>query len=403
MREHDFQESSIADSSTVCSCSCDVLIVFFNRMFGGSLDLENYHVPGVIFSEDRSLASVADVLVIHTPQNVDRHNQLQNKPPGQLWVSWSIESDTNYPNINDDVYDLKMTYQRSADIWIPYCRNYGPDLYEKIAQSSQTKENSCVIASFISSVNNQSQRLEYLTELSHHIDVHHYGRFMKNRTIGNDAGAKSKIEVLSRYKFAIAFENSISPDYVTEKFYDPLLVGTIPVYLGAPNISDYAPGHDCYIDINDFNSPADLARYLKKLDQDDTLLERYMKWKNEPLRAQFVDQIETFAELPHSFIQLAELAKKHIGHFNGVVPHKRKGWKLKTSKGVGRLTNMRSGRSIKLDGSGLLIWELSDGERTIAQIQNYLAAAYPNQAKQIRHDVTRTLRIFRQHGLVELI
>jgi len=349
-------------------------------MYDAPLDLENYSVPGVTFSEDRSLVPVADVLVIHTPQNMDRHNQLQKKPPGQLWVSWSIESETNYPNINDDIYNIKMTYQRGADIWIPYCRNYGSDLHEKITQASPTKVDTCVIASFISSAVNKSQRLEYLTELSQYIDVHHYGRFMKNRDFKNDVGGKSRMEVLSRYKFSIAFENSITPDYVTDKYYDPLLAGTIPVYLGAPNISDYAPGHQCQISVDDFNSPAELARYLKKLDQDDTQRERHLKWKKDPLRAKFVDQIEAFAELPHSFIQLAELAKKRIGHFNGVVPHKRKGWKLKTSKGVGRLTNKQSGRSIKLDGSGWLIWELSDGERTIAQIQNYLAAAYPNQA-----------------------
>ncbi len=129
---------------------------------------------------------------------------------------------------------------------------------------------------------------------------------------------------------------------------DPLLVGTIPVYLGAPNISDYAPGHQCHISVDDFNSPAELARYLKKLDQDDTQRERHLKWKKDPLRAQFVDQIEAFEELPHSFIQLAELAKQRLGHFYNTVPHKRNGWKLKTPKGVTRQINKRSDQSVNL-------------------------------------------------------
>lgn len=35
-----------------------------------------------------------------------------------------------------------------------------------------------------------------------------------------------------RYKFCIAIENSISPDYVSEKIWHGLTAGCIPVYLG---------------------------------------------------------------------------------------------------------------------------------------------------------------------------
>lgn len=38
----------------------------------------------------------------------------------------------------------------------------------------------------------------------------------------------------------MAFENVIAMDYVTEKFYDPLIAGSVLVYLGAPNIADFA-------------------------------------------------------------------------------------------------------------------------------------------------------------------
>jgi hypothetical protein len=42
------------------------------------------------------------------------------------------------------------------------------------------------------------------------------------------APADGNISLLFRYKFVIAFENSNSPGYLTEKFWGPLVVGAIP-------------------------------------------------------------------------------------------------------------------------------------------------------------------------------
>lgn len=396
------EDIRIEINTDILSHDRDALIVFCNKMYDAPLELDRFQMPGVRFSEDRGLLPVADAAVVHVPQGTYRLNQLQRKPLGQLWVSWSLESDIHYPRINDQVYDLKMTYQRDADVWIPYCRNYGMELLEEIVTPSPAKETGCVVASFISSVIDRSNRLEYLRELSQHINVHHYGRIMKNRTVEKDTGRKTKLEVLRRYKFAIAFENSITPDYVTEKYYDPLLTGTIPIYLGAPNISGYAPGRDCHIDASDFKAPADLARYLQELDQDDSLLERHLKWKKEPLRADFVDQIRSYAELPHPFIQLADLVRQRLGNVDGIVPHKVKGWKPKRSKDVVNLAHKKSRFHITLDSAGQLIWELSNGKRTVAQVQETLKAAYPRAAKLIRQDVVRTLRLLQHHGAIGL-
>jgi len=34
----------------------------------------------------------------------------------------------------------------------------------------------------------------------------------------------------------IAFENAACPDYITEKFWRPLIMGVIPIYFGSPTI-----------------------------------------------------------------------------------------------------------------------------------------------------------------------
>lgn len=41
---------------------------------------------------------------------------------------------------------------------------------------------------------------------------------------------------ISRYKFVIAYENSVCNDYITEKLWRPLTLGVIPIYFGAQNI-----------------------------------------------------------------------------------------------------------------------------------------------------------------------
>lgn len=44
------------------------------------------------------------------------------------------------------------------------------------------------------------------------------------------------LRLVAQYKFTLAFENAIGDDYITEKLWRPLIVGSVPVYLGSPSI-----------------------------------------------------------------------------------------------------------------------------------------------------------------------
>jgi len=79
---------------------------------------------------------------------------------------------------------------------------------------------------------------------------------------------KSKYETLSRYRFALCFENMAMPGYITEKIFDCFFVGTIPIYLGAPDVGEYIP-KSCFIDMRDFGSYAELHTYLSNLSDKD--------------------------------------------------------------------------------------------------------------------------------------
>lgn len=64
---------------------------------------------------------------------------------------------------------------------------------------------------------------------------------------------KSKFEVLQNYEFCLCFENMRMDGYITEKLFDCLYAGTIPLYLGAPDILDYIP-QDVFVDCRKYST-----------------------------------------------------------------------------------------------------------------------------------------------------
>ena len=73
---------------------------------------------------------------------------------------------------------------------------------------------------------------------------------------------KRKKNILERYKFSICYENVHGVNgYITEKIFDSMFSGCIPIYLGAPNIRNYVP-HECFIDRGRFKTAEELYLYL---------------------------------------------------------------------------------------------------------------------------------------------
>jgi hypothetical protein len=78
---------------------------------------------------------------------------------------------------------------------------------------------------------------------------------------------KSKLTTLKNYKFSICYENARDiPGYITEKIFDSLAAGCIPIYWGAPNISDYIP-NDCFIDRKQFSTYEVLFEYMQSMSE----------------------------------------------------------------------------------------------------------------------------------------
>lgn len=251
---------------------------------------------------NRDLLAIADVVVFNVPFLYrDLEDDLE-KVEGQIWIGWSYESEVNYPwMLSEEIkelFDLWMTYHNDADIVLPY---YDYTYKEKLL--NPTSEKTKDVCMFISSSMNKSSRIEYLTELMKYLDIDSYGNWQRNKFISHDEGYTTKLNIIKDYKFTIAFENAIGKDYVTEKFFDPLIMGSVPIYLGAPNINEFLPGKNSFIDVRNYPSAQSLALDIKKYCEDSILYSSLLEWKHYPLNKTLMNLIDD--QKKHPFIRLA--------------------------------------------------------------------------------------------------
>src|SRR5690606_3448282 len=83
----------------------------------------------------------------------------------------------------------------------------------------------------------------------------------------------TKLKFQSRCKFSIAFENTSSPGYTTEKIMHAFIAGTIPIYWGNPEvIKDFNPAS--FINCHEFNNFNEVVEWVKEVDQNDELYKR---------------------------------------------------------------------------------------------------------------------------------
>ena len=140
-----------------------------------------------------------------------------------------------------------------------------------------------------------SDRDMYVKELMKHMKVDSYGKCVHNKDLPehlvNPIGgmdAKEFMMLQGRYKFTLVMENAICEDYITEKLWRPLHVGSVPVIFGSPSVQDWLPDKKSGIIVNDFSSPKELAEFLLSLDKDDEKYEEYLKWKKDGITNQYL-------------------------------------------------------------------------------------------------------------------
>lgn len=263
--------------------------------------------PDYVITLDRKYQDRAYAVVFYMP-GLDEHiYEGLEKTEGQIWVRWNMEPESKFPwMLNEklnDIFDIRMDYHAWADVVCPYYAGFKASVVDRRIDPGEKKNKICML---ISSGVNQSKREEYIAELMQYTDIDSYGRLYNNSTMpGPDRGWESKIELYGQYKFVIAFENTVFEDYVTEKLYDPLIAGSVPIYLGAPNVNEYTPGENALVDAANFGSARELARHIKQCYEDESTYMKYHSWRDKPWNKEFVRKVAIQDESP--FVRLCHL------------------------------------------------------------------------------------------------
>ncbi|CAA0807529.1 Glycoprotein 3-alpha-L-fucosyltransferase A [Striga hermonthica] len=198
--------------------------------------------------------------------------------PGVAGVHRSMESATYYSendisNARRRGYKVVMTTSLSSDVPVGYFSWAEYDIMAPV----KPKTEKALAAAFISNCGARNFRLQALIALEKaNITIDSYGACHRNHD-----GSVDKVEALKRYKFSLAFENSNEEDYVTEKFFQSLVAGTIPVVIGAPNIQDFAPSPDSLLHIKEVKDVDSIAKTMKYLADNPKAYNESLRWKYE--------------------------------------------------------------------------------------------------------------------------
>lgn len=138
-----------------------------------------------------------------------------------------------------------------------------------LSNTIQKLNNLSIIDSGKTSINGHVQRLHLISNIvnNHSNDVDVYGYITRNQVkpcFKTVLPHKQKDNGLLPYRYNLAIENGSTDYYFSEKFIDPLLCWTMPIYWGCKKIDQFFPkGSYINIDINDPKAPEKIIEISK--------------------------------------------------------------------------------------------------------------------------------------------
>ncbi|KAG7264392.1 hypothetical protein CRUP_024997 [Coryphaenoides rupestris] len=283
--------STARGTTTTTGGGRDVNVLLWHWPFGVPLDLrgdvclQRYNVPRCRLWHNRSAYSAADVVVFHGRDLALAQGQVPRhlpRPRGQRWVWMSLESPANSGNLHPfaGVFNLTMSYRRDADIIVPY----GKVVPREAGHGGGEEEEEPL-------QRNKSIPVCWV---------------WNNRTLSS----RDLLPTISGCYFYLAFENSESRDYITEKLWrNAYQSGAVPVVLGPP-LEDYqavAP-RGSFIHVDEFASVADLGRRLRQLVDEEAAggYAAFFRWRRDWRVKQYTDWRERLCSICSQYSSLPE-------------------------------------------------------------------------------------------------
>lgn len=166
---------------------------------------------------------------------------------------------------------------------------------------------------FIYSNASQSVRNNFFKKLNAVKKVDSAGRLYNNTKIR----AANKVDFVRQYKFTIAFENESYPGYTTEKIFEPMLVGSLPIYWGNPLVhKDF--NTKSFLNYYDFPNEDELIERIIQIDKDDSL---YAEYLSQPFFEN--NKLNEFVEPENVRKRLIEIFSQRISPKSSALLHNR--------------------------------------------------------------------------------
>ncbi|KAK9520933.1 hypothetical protein VZT92_020789 [Zoarces viviparus] len=276
--------------------SSEVTLLIWTHPFGRYRKLpdcfELFQIGGCTLTDEGSAYPRADAVIIHHRDVATGAADLppEPRPRAQKWIWMNYESPTHTHRLwlFEDYFNLTMTYRTDSDIFLPYGylvhRERGTKgLQNRFAQPLRAPSRSHLLrprllAWVISNWSESHARVSLYYQLRRYVQVDVFGR--SGRPVPDDSGGGSVVRLVGRYQFYLALENSQHTDYITEKLWNAVQAGAVPVVLGPSrqNYERFLPP-EAFIHVDDFSTVRGLARYLLMLRHNPAQLRRHLDWR----------------------------------------------------------------------------------------------------------------------------
>ena len=270
------------------------------------------------FTHDNSRIQTADAVIIElvnhpkfgVSENVVWPERRRQNPRGAsekelpLRGLFYYEPTNSYPSFtlaSDDVasqFDFTATHSQSTTVPVTLVCPWGREVADFLKPPPQKKPGHLV--AYFSEHGCAGQFSQLLNEFFDaagsdtgnaqnglHAFVHKKNCDLPPEASGDPFQLSTRIDFVGTYRFVLITEGTEEADFISPEWSQAFLSGTVPIYLGAPNIEHYAPGPKSYISARDFSNGADLWNYLQTFvaadesshEHVEKLYSKFFEWK----------------------------------------------------------------------------------------------------------------------------
>lgn len=232
-------------------------------------------------------ASASEDMPEDRPGPYQRWVFVSHKTPVQIWLDRSMAFKPHPYQLThlDYKFNWTMTYRLDSDVHAPVMMTKKRrKLLSNIPNHPKRTKAVVWFSGNCDAFEFMKKRREWVRKLSLTVDVDMFGACgVEDPCLKNpDKFSSCSYDLKQKYHFILALEPAPCHGYISEKFWNALKIGLVPVVLGAlkQDYVEQAPPNS-FIHVNDFETVESLGEYLMKLSENKNLYMKFHEWRKE--------------------------------------------------------------------------------------------------------------------------